>query len=274
VRLIDPHVHMSSRTTDDYRAMAAAGIVAVVEPAIWLGQPRSHVGTFDDYFASLVGWERHRAAQFGVHHYCALALNPKEANDPNVAAGVMSLLPRWLEKDDVVGVGEIGYDEQTRAEDKYLALQLELAKRHRLPALVHTPQRDKKRAVMRVLAMLRELSFPEHLAVLEHNDEETLPLVLGSGCWAGLAMHPRSRIDERRLAALVKHYGPDRLLVSSAADWGVSDPLKVPKAAALMYTQGIPAPHVARVFWHNPMSFFAQSGRMSLQPHSASAALH
>src|SRR5258705_9529114 len=95
MKLIDPHIHMTSRTTDDYEAMAAAGIVAVVEPAFWMGQPRTHVGTFEDYFASLVGWERFRASQFGIRHFCTLALNPKEANDPSLVDGVLALLPRW-----------------------------------------------------------------------------------------------------------------------------------------------------------------------------------
>jgi predicted metal-dependent TIM-barrel fold hydrolase len=124
MRLFDPHVHMTSRTTLDYEAMAAAGIVAVVEPSFWLGQPRTHVGTFEDYFASLVGWERFRAGQFGIHHFCTLSLNPKEANDPRVAAGVVELLPRYLDKDGVVALGEIGYDDVTAEEDRYFAVQL------------------------------------------------------------------------------------------------------------------------------------------------------
>src|SRR6476646_112540 len=138
MRLFDPHIHMTSRTTDDYEAMAAAGIAAIVEPAFWLGQPRSHVGTFEDYFLALLGWERFRASQFGIRHYCTLALNPKEANNPHVAAGVIEMLPRYLEKDGVVAVGEVGYDDMTADEDKYFALQVELAKKHELPVLVHT----------------------------------------------------------------------------------------------------------------------------------------
>ncbi|MFN6100795.1 MAG: hypothetical protein ACK423_03495 [Burkholderiales bacterium] len=46
--MIDPHAHMTARTTDDYEAMAQAGIVAVIEPAFWLGQMRTNVGTFID----------------------------------------------------------------------------------------------------------------------------------------------------------------------------------------------------------------------------------
>src|SRR5215211_5082200 len=115
--MFDPHIHMTSRTTDDYRAMAQAGIVAVVEPSFWVGQPRTHVGTFEDYFASLIGWERFRASQFGIRHYCTIALNPKEANDKRVADGVIALMPKFLDKDGVVAVGEIGFDDMTAAEE-------------------------------------------------------------------------------------------------------------------------------------------------------------
>ena len=115
MRTIDPHIHMSSRTTDDYERMKAAGIVAVIEPAFWLGQPRTNVGSFIDYLSSLVGWERFRASQFGIRHYCTIGLNSKEANNEALAESVMDILPRYLSKEGVVAVGEIGYDDQTPA---------------------------------------------------------------------------------------------------------------------------------------------------------------
>ncbi|HEX3132124.1 MAG TPA: hydrolase TatD, partial [Planctomycetota bacterium] len=92
MKLIDPHVHMSARTTDDYEAMRDAGVVAVIEPAFWVGQPRTTIGTFQDYYASLIGWERFRAAQFGIRHYCTIGLNSKEANNEALAAEVLEIL--------------------------------------------------------------------------------------------------------------------------------------------------------------------------------------
>jgi predicted metal-dependent TIM-barrel fold hydrolase len=145
MKLFDPHIHMTSRTTLDYEAMAGAGIAAVVEPSFWMGQPRTHVGTFEDYFAALLGWERFRASQFGIRHFCTLSLNPKEANTARIAQGVIDLLPRYLSKDGVVAVGEIGYDDMTSEEDKYFAAQLELAIRFDLPVLIHTPHRSSGR---------------------------------------------------------------------------------------------------------------------------------
>ncbi len=255
--MFDPHIHMTSRTTADYEAMAAAGIRVVLEPAFWLGQPRTHVGTFEDYFSSLVGWERFRAGQFGIHHVCTMGLNPKEANDPRLAPGVIELLPRYLEKEGVVAIGEIGYDDMTSAEEMYFALQVELARKHDLPIFIHTTHRDKKRGTERSIALVRE-----HI---DHNNEETLPLVLDTGCWAGHSIYPHSKMDEERMVKLVQTYGAERILVNSAADWGVSDPLKVPKTAARMREAGIDQATIDQIIWDNPVAFFAQSGRLDLE---------
>jgi predicted metal-dependent TIM-barrel fold hydrolase len=264
MRLFDPHVHMTSRTTDDYAAMAAAGIAAIVEPAFWVGQPRTHVGTFEDYFLSLLGWERFRASQFGIRHFCTLALNPKEANNPRIAQGVIDLLPRYLEKDGVVAVGEIGFDDQTEAEAKYFSAQMELAKEFHLPVLIHTPHRDKKRGTERTLALVRESGIKPELVLIDHNTEETLPLVLPSGCWAGHSIYPKTKMDEQRMVQLVKQYGGERMVINSAADWGVSDPLKVPQTVQAMVEAGIPHSTITRIVWDNPVSFFRQSGRLDL----------
>lgn len=264
MKIFDPHIHMTSRTTDDYQAMAAAGVAVVLEPAFWLGQPRMHVGTFEDYFASLLGWERFRASQFGIHHVCTLALNPKEANNPRVAQGVIDLLPRYLPKEGVVAVGEIGLDDQTEAEEKYFALQIELARKHDLPILVHTPHRDKKRGTARCIAVVREQRFPEERVIIDHNNEETLPIVLDTGCWAGHSIYPATKMDEDRMVALVKRYGHERILINSAADWGVSDPLKVPKTVAKMREAGVAEEVIEAIVWRNPVAFFAQSGKLDL----------
>ena len=264
MRLFDPHIHMTSRTTDDYQAMAAAGIAAVVEPAFWVGQPRTHVGTFEDYFLSLLGWERFRAQQFGIRHFCTLALNPKEANNSRLADGVIALLGRYLQKDGVVAVGEIGYDDQTPAEDRAFSAQLALAHEHQLPVLIHTPHRDKKRGTERSIALLRESGFPSELALIDHNNEETLELTLNAGCWAGHSIYPHTKMDEARMVALVHKYGGERILVNSAADWGVSDPLKVPKTAAAFRQAGITDSVIETICWSNPVRFFAQSQRLDL----------
>ena len=264
MKIFDPHIHMTSRTTDDYSAMAQNGILVIVEPSFWLGQPRTNVGSFIDYFNSLLGWERFRASQFGIRHFCTIGLNPKEANNPRLAEEVLSLLPRYLQKDGVVAVGEIGYDDQTDAEERIFARQLELAMEMDLPVLVHTPHRDKKRGTIRSLDLIRNVGFPEERALIDHNTEETLPLVLDTGCWAGHTIYPHTKMDEVRMVKLVKEYGSERILINSAADWGISDPLKVPKTTDLMLESGITLQTIRTIVWDNPAHFFSQSQRLDL----------
>ena len=264
MKIFDPHIHMTSRTTDDYASMAQNGILAIVEPSFWLGQPRTNVGSFIDYFNSLLGWERFRASQFGIRHFCTIGLNPKEANNPKLSEEVISLLPRYLQKDGVVAVGEIGYDDQTDAEERIFARQLELAMEMDLPVLVHTPHRDKKRGTIRSLDLIRSIGFPEERALIDHNTEETLPLVLDTGCWAGHTIYPHTKMDEVRMVKLVKEYGSERILINSAADWGISDPLKVPKTTDLMLESGITLQTIRTIVWDNPAHFFSQSQRLDL----------
>ena len=264
MRIFDPHAHMTSRTTDDYEAMAASGVKAVVEPAFWLGQPRTSVGSFVDYFNSLVGWERFRAAQFGVRHHCTIGLNPKEANDDALCRAVLEILPRFLAKDGVVAVGEVGFDAMTGAEDYALVAQLALALEHELPVLVHTPHRNKALGTQRTIELVRASGLASEMVLIDHNNELTVHDVLASGCWAGFSIYPGTKMDEHRMVRVIDEHGPERIIVNSACDWGVSDPLKVSKTAAAMRAAGYDEDTVDRVVWRNPVEFFAQSGRLML----------
>jgi predicted metal-dependent TIM-barrel fold hydrolase len=263
MRIFDPHIHMTSRTTDDYAAMAAAGVRAVVEPAFWLGQPRTSPGSFTDYFDSLIGWEPFRAGQYGIRHHATIALNPKEANDARCRP-VLDLLPRYLEKDGVVAVGEIGYDSMTPAEDEALAAQLALAVEHELPALVHTPHRDKAAGTVRTLDVVREAGIDAGRVLIDHLNEVTIDLVRDTGCWMGFSIYPDTKMSPPRMVEILKRYGTGQILVNSAADWGKSDPLLTVATAAAMLDAGFGADDVDRVMWRNPVEFYAQSGRLEL----------
>jgi predicted metal-dependent TIM-barrel fold hydrolase len=264
VRLFDPHIHMTSRTTDDYQAMAAAGVRALVEPAFWLGQPRTNVGSFTDYFDSLVGWEAFRASQYGIRHHCAVALNPKEANDPRCRA-VLDVLPRYLDKDGVVAVGEIGYDSMTPDEDESFTAQLSLAIEFGLPALVHTPHRDKQAGVGRSLAVIAESGIDPARVVVDHLNEVTVAAVADTGCWMGFSIYPDTKMSPERMLDILGEYGPQRVLINSAADWGRSDPLLVRRTADLLLAAGWADDDIDLVMWRNPVEFYGQSGRLDVR---------
>jgi uncharacterized protein len=259
----DPHIHMTSRTTDDYQAMAAAGIRAIVEPAFWLGQPRTSLGSFIDYYKSLLGWERFRASQFGIRHFCTIGLNSKEANNEALAEEVMAILAQFVVKEGVVGIGEIGYDEQSALEEKYFRAQLALARKLNVPVQIHTPHRDKIRGTMRSMDLCEDVGLDPALVLIDHNVEDTVGEVLKRGYWAGHTIYPRTKMDAPRMVEILKRHGTARIMVNSSADWGVSDPLSVPKTAQLMSDAGFSQEDVRQVLWLNPILFFSRSGQFT-----------
>ncbi|MBM4265023.1 MAG: hydrolase TatD [Deltaproteobacteria bacterium] len=265
MRFFDPHIHMTSRTTDDYEAMARAGIRAVIEPAFWLGQPRTSAGSFVDYFSSLVGWERFRAAQFGIAHYCAIGLNAKEANNEPLAREVLELLPRFAFKEGVVAIGEIGFDEITAAEEQAYCAQLEVARENDMVVMVHSPHRDKKTGIRRSLAIAEEMRIPMSKLIIDHNNEETIDDVLASGAWAAFSIYPHTKMGTERMVEIVLRYGGERLLVDSSADWGVSDPLAVPRTAQRMLERGVAPAVVELTTWKNALDAYGQSGQIDFE---------
>ena len=261
--LIDPHAHMISRTTDDYEAMAAAGVVAVIEPAFWIGQPRTHVGSYLDYLSHIVGFERFRAGQFGVRHYCTIGLNSKEANNEALAEAVMEILPRFALKEGVVAIGEIGYDEQTALEDKYFRQQIDLAMELTLPVMIHTPHRDKKRGTTRSMDVCVEHNIAPNQVVIDHNNEETVRETLDRGFWAAFSIYPSTKMGNQRMVEILREYGAERIIVDSACDWGISEPLGVAKTAHLALESGIPQEQVRLACYQNALDAYGQSGQIS-----------
>jgi predicted metal-dependent TIM-barrel fold hydrolase len=175
----------------------------------------------------------------------------------------MEILPLFLQKEGVVGVGEIGFDDQTPAEEKYYRAQLELAKEMGLPVQVHTPHRDKKKGTERSMAIAIEHGLAPNMVVIDHNNEETVKSVLDQGFYAAFTIYPFTKMGNERMVEIVKQYGSERIMVNSAADWGISDPLAIPKTAALMKIKGISSVDIQKVTYQNALDSFAQSGQIN-----------
>jgi len=266
MRYIEPHAHMVSRTTEDYERMALAGCEAVCEPAFWAGYDRCSADGFHDYFSQLTRHEPRRAARFGLKHFCWLGLNSKEAEDLSLAEEVLALLPEFLGQPNVLGIGEIGLNKNSRNELRVLEMQVDFAARHHQLILVHTPHLEDKwkgtRLILDVLKNDRRLR-PERI-LIDHVEEHTVGMVLDSGMWAGMTLYPETKCTSARAIDMLETYGREKLWMNSACDWGVSDPLAVPRAALEMRKRGHPPGAIERVLFDNPKRFLRQSGKFTL----------
>ena len=261
MKYIEPHSHMVSRVTDDYERMALAGCGVVCEPAFWAGYDRSSVAGFYDYFSQLTDYEPKRAAKHGVEHFSWLGLNSKEAEDTRLAEEVVALIPQFLDRPNVLGIGEIGLNKNSRNELRVLEMQVDLAARYQQLILVHTPHLEDKlkgtRLILDVLKNDRRIK-PERV-IIDHVEEHTVEMVLDCGLWAGMTLYPETKCTPARAVDILETYGSECIWMNSACDWGMSDPLAVPKTALEMKKRGHLENAVEKVIFQNPKKFLSQS---------------
>jgi predicted metal-dependent TIM-barrel fold hydrolase len=257
----DPHIHMVSRTTDDYEMLAKMGCVGMSEPAFWAGFDRGSVDSFRDYFRQLTDFEKRRAAQYGMKHYTWLCINAKEAENVSLARDVIAMIPEFLEQPSVLGIGEIGLNKNTRNEAVIFQEHVDLAVRHEQSILIHTPHlEDKFQGTMMILDMLcDDTRLDRNRVLVDHVEEHTVRHVLEEGFWAGMTLYPVSKCTPQRAADMIEMYGPERLLVNSAGDWGPSKPTAVPDFILEMRRRGYPESLIRRIVYDNPIEFFSQS---------------
>lgn len=267
---IDPHIHMVSRVTDDYAMLARMGCVAVSEPAFWAGFDRGSVDGFRDYFHQLTEVEGKRAAQYGIQHFTWLCINAKEAENVELSRQVIAMIPEFLDRPGVLGIGEIGLNKNTRNEATIFLEHVDLAVAHDQPILIHTPHlQDKYQGTRMILDMLNGDSRIERRRVLvDHVEEHTIGAVLEDGYWAGMTLYPISKCTPARAADMIEMYGPERLLVNSAGDWGPSKPTAVPDLIFELRQRGHSESLIRKVVYENPLAFFSQSKQFQFQPRS------
>ncbi len=266
MRYIEPHAHMVSRTTDDYEAMRLAGCAAICEPAFWAGFDRSSVHGFYDYFCQLTDYEPMRAAKFALPHFSWLCINPKESEDMGLARDVLGIIPEFLKRPNVLGIGEIGLNKNTRNELEILQAHIDLAAQHDQLILVHTPHlEDKFKGTRLILDVLKADSRirPERV-IIDHVEEHTVGMVLDAGFWAGITLYPESKATPARAIDMVEQAGLRNIWLNCACDWGRSDPLAVPRTAVEMARRGHSAEAVDHLVYGNPLRFLSQNPRFQL----------
>ena len=265
MKYIDPHAHMVSRTTDDYQAIAQAGCEALCEPAFWAGFDRATPQGFFDYFRQLTEYEPKRAAKFGIPHFCWLCINPKEAEDPVFAREVMALIPDFLDKPTVLGIGEIGLNKNTKNELTIFEEHVEIALKHDLPILVHTPHlEDKLKGTRLIVDALKNAQVDPDRVIIDHIEEHTAGLVLDAGFWAGMTLYPESKCSPARAIDVLETFGMENVWMNAACDWGISDPLAVVKCALEMKKRQHTKDVVEKVIFDNPKRFLGQSPNFAL----------
>ena len=276
-RLFDPHIHMYSRTTDDYDAMSKAGIEVIVQPSFWLGGPRRFVGTFEDYWEHMITFETKRAKEFGIEHFVCISVNPKEAIERPLALDAVDAMLKkgFLDRERVVAVGELGYNLINDLEEEVFVKQMDIAAQKDMLMTVHLPHNNKQEGMKRIENILLDNKdeskgtgkYKRKKILVDHNVEETIEKTLEMGMWAGLSVYPVTKLSPERAMKIIKKYGTEGIMIHSAADWGISDPLSVPLVAREMRKSGeFTINDIEKVTFYNAYEYYKQSDRFNWKP--------
>jgi uncharacterized protein len=268
MKYIDPHIHCVSRTTEDYQYMSRCGVVAVSEPAFWAGFDRSSADSFVDYFRQLLEFEPQRAARYGIEHYSWLCINAKEAENVKLAREVIGRIPELLSHPRVLGIGEIGLNKNTANEIEVFEMQVDLAARHNQLILIHTPHLvDKHKGTAIIASILKnDRRIKPERVLIDHCEEHTIRLARENGFWAGLTIYPVSKVTPQRGADILETFGPEMIMVNSAADWGESSPSMLTDTCLEFLRRGHGENEATEIFYNNPCRFFGQSPKWKLKP--------
>ncbi|MDN3511469.1 MAG: TatD family hydrolase [Candidatus Jettenia sp.] len=257
--IIEPHIHMYSRITDDYQAMYKAGIRVVVEPSFWLGSHRRYAGSFFDYFHLILEFETVRASRFGIDHYCCISCNPKEAENKTLTDEVLSGIDEYLDHPRCIGIGEIGLNTITENEIYAFRRQLLIAEERTMPVIVHLPHLRKAEGAKIIVDIIKAEGVNQRRIEIDHNTEETMSITRNTECFTGLTVYPYSKLNPRRVSNIVREYGAGRMIINGSADWGVSDPLSLPKTIEFLRNDGYREETLKRLFHDNAHEFYSQS---------------
>ena len=257
--IIEPHIHMYSRTTNDYQAMYDAGIRACVEPSFWLGTDRRYAGTFFDYYQLILEFETVRARRFGIDHFAAISLNPKETEDTVLANEVIDGLDEYLSHARCVALGEIGFNLITPNEEAAFVRQLNIARERDMVVIIHLPHTDKVRGTKRTVEIVKAEGMNPDRVIIDHNTEDTMAMSKASGCYCGMTVYPISKLTPQRVSNIIRTFGSERMIVNGSADWGVSDPLSLVKVVDFMGQDGHEESTIEDLVMRNAMAFYGQS---------------
>ncbi len=253
--LFDLQLYPEGVSDQDLESMRFFGVeaaLATVHYALPEVTPKKLIGQFD----RLISVQLPRMERAGIRAYAALGLDPRSLPRRGLEE-VLQSLPHYIKGGRVVAL-LAGLHHGGGAEEEALQGQLALARRLKLPLLLHTPQHHKAPITRRLLSILRGSGIPPQRALINHADGKTLRPVRECGHYAGLTLHPDALSGERAVA-WVRRLGSEGLIFNSELGSGAGDLTALARAVNLLKKAGLSERISARVRWKNAREFLRLS---------------
>ncbi|MEE3324668.1 MAG: TatD family hydrolase [Methanosphaera sp.] len=249
--IIDAHLHADCRPVEDFKNMKIAGVNAIVSCAYDpLEMKKSNVSF--EHFDRIINREAKRVENEGIKFYCAVGVHPRAI--PTDFEKVIEKLPEYLEKKNVIAIGEIGLETADDLEQKVFVEQLKIADENNYKIIVHTPRTNKVEITEKIVKLLDEHINPR-LVQLDHVDFSIVDSIIDKDYSLGITIQPLKMSTEETIQMLEK-YGYDKFVLDSDISYAPSNPLSLPETKHELEKMGVNKNSINKVMFENVLKFY------------------
>lgn len=249
--IIDAHLHADCRPVEDFKNMKIAGVNAIVSCAYDpLEMKKSNVSF--EHFDRIINREAKRVENEGIKLYCAVGVHPRAI--PTDFEKVIEKLPEYLEKKNVIAIGEIGLETADDLEQKVFVEQLKIADENNYKIIVHTPRTNKVEITEKIVKLLDEHINPR-LVQLDHVDFSIVDSIIDKEYSLGITIQPLKMSTEETIQMLEK-YGYDKFILDSDISYAPSNPLSLPETKHELEKMGVNKNSINKVMFENVLKFY------------------
>lgn len=249
--IIDAHLHADCRPVEDFKNMKIAGVNAIVSCAYDpLEMKKSNVSF--EHFDRIINREAKRVENEGIKFYCAVGVHPRAI--PTDFEKVIEKLPEYLEKKNVIAIGEIGLETADDLEQKVFVEQLKIADENNYKIIVHTPRTNKVEITEKIVKLLDEHINPR-LVQLDHVDFSIVDSIIDKEYSLGITIQPLKMSTEETIQMLEK-YGYDKFILDSDISYAPSNPLSLPETKHELEKMGVNKNSINKVMFENVLKFY------------------
>lgn len=231
--LVDSHTHAGMIPYDGLVAMAANGINKAISCSVVFSA--RHAESYFDHFRTISGFYRQVAASAGVDLYTAVGVHPMGI--PEDWARVIDQLPEFLNAETVVGIGEVGINNNSPVEKEVFKAQLEVARDSNVPVIIHTPKENRQAIVSIMLDMAAGAGINPGLLVVDHAHLDIIGQINEFGAIPGLTIKERNLAPDVLVTNL--ELFKNGMLNSDYSNAMPNDPISMLEAVKLLQQENV-----------------------------------
>ncbi|MFX0163624.1 MAG: TatD family hydrolase [Candidatus Hodarchaeota archaeon] len=255
MHIVDTHAHVDTHSMSDFEAIALSSVTNIITCAHDFLPRISVPEALYDHWHRLLTYEPKRVEKFGIKLHIALGIHPQGIPKTR-AKETINVLEQYIEHERVVAIGETGLDLATLEEIEILKSQIKVAEKFDKPIIIHTPRKNKKQILEKILLVVKDSALSLERVIVDHLNEETVPIANREGVWMGLSVQP-GKLAPEDVLNIVRKFGSEKFVLNSDLGSGLSDIFSLPKTILKLKLEKVSEKDITNLAYLNAKKIFS-----------------